>query len=59
MQRALGRIEGKLDALAEQQKDILAYCRGLAERIRTLERVKAWAVGVAAGVSALVAWVLS
>lgn len=43
VQRALGRIEGKLDKL----DTVLAVQRGHERRISSLERWKAWTYGVA------------
>lgn len=58
LQRALGRIEGKLDAVAEDVKSVTAYAAKNAERIGSLERSRAWLAGAAAAVGAFVSWII-
>ena len=61
--RALGRIEGKLDAVAVSQithaKDDIAVQTSLANRLTALEQTKWTAHGFSAGVGAVVSFVIT
>ena len=51
---AIGRLEGKLDALIQQRMEERRELRGIELRVRALENSKAFIIGGAGAVSALV-----
>jgi hypothetical protein len=57
--RALGRIEGRIDGVLEEQRRIASYTTATSARVGELEREqsrwKGWMAGIAATVSAVVA----
>ena len=58
---ALGRLEGKVEALIAMQRSTDDQVNGLDRRIRALELGKSWLMGAAAAIgaatSALISWV--
>ena len=55
IQRSLGRIEGKLDALYSQYNQCLVSCKVAVERITALENYRAQVVGWTTAIAAVVA----
>lgn len=51
---AIGRLEGKLDALIQQRMEERRELRSIEVRVRTLESSKAFIIGGAGALSALV-----
>jgi len=56
---ALGRLEGKMDALIQMQRIQEEQIKYHEERIRALEHYKSFAMGVAAFVGAITSLVIS
>ena len=52
--RALGRIEGKLDTVLDPETGHVSRLNDHEKRIETSEKFRAWLMGGAAGVSAVV-----
>lgn len=58
IQRALGRIEGKLDAWAKRLDEHSEAGRLVEARVSSLEQSRSWLVGGAAAVAAVVASIM-
>lgn len=50
---AIGRMEAKLDAALESQKDSREQAKGFDDRLKSLERSRSWSIGAAAAVGFL------
>jgi hypothetical protein len=65
LQRSLGRIEGKLEGILDEQRRLAGYVADTSLRVRVVEqeqsRSKGWAAGIgataSAGVVALWHWI--
>lgn len=55
---ALGRLEGKVDALITQQLRTQEDIDSLDQRVRVLEGSKAWMIGAATVVGALTSYIV-
>lgn len=53
LQRSLGRVEGKLDSLIDEFKNVNVTNDALSKRVTKLERIAAYGAGVIAAVVAI------
>lgn len=51
--RALGRIEGEVIGIRDEQKRVASYAIETSMRVGKLERSESWAIGYAAGAGGL------
>lgn len=54
----LGRLEGKLDSISQQNISQIAKINEMDKRLQNLEKYRAWLIGVSSGVAAIVSWLL-
>jgi len=53
IQRALGRVEGKIDGMCKDQNRSHDYLVATSKRVGSLERWRSWIVGISIGAGAV------
>jgi hypothetical protein len=59
VQRTLGRIESKLDAMVVSHRNMEETARVLDTRVTSLEVSRGWLIGAGAAAGGLIGWVAS